>query len=600
MKQRTRDSIPALFVNSGALLFFQLLYCISGIILFVSISSFLTRFALRFHSYSYLTAHNAINFLFSPVTLACLAVLLLILSVLVYFDACILMTGLQATADKCRISCGQLIFSGFKRGMSLFRPRLLSACFPLVGMFLVMNSYFLYQLMFRINPYCTYLPIILKTPASRFGLAAAALLIAIYSLCHLFDFSFLFLGECTLNQARKKSFTLFRKHIFEILGHLVFLITILGISWHILRFVLSAVAAFAVSLFVPKDLRVALTLTLSFFITMLSLAFIVITGILLYTHVITILFYRYSDQTIKGRPIIYRRLIPKKPRRFLFPCAAAALLIGIVCFFYLGIYTGILRAERAVPFIQIAAHRGVSSEAPENTLPAIELSIQYLSDYVEIDVQCTEDGEVVVFHDPSLKRVTGSSRALADVTYSELTQLDAGYYFGDPYLDTPVPTLTEVLELTKGRINLIIELKRNKAGADLVQKVLALIDEYDMRYQCILQSSDYQYLSEIYDIDPDLTTGYILSNAIGNYYNNEKIDFFSVRSAFVTQTVVRNIHASGKKIYAWTVNTREEMERMKRIQVDGIITDYPIQAREIIYREKQVSLQTDVLRYLPV
>lgn len=596
MKQTVKHFFKALFLNWRPILFFQVLFCTSSMILFCTAASWLTDFSLRFHSYSYLTAQNAVNFLLSPVTLLCLAILLFFLFLLIYFDSCILLSGLQASVGGFRISCSQLVFSGFRRGVCAFRLRLLSAGLPLLGLSFVMNFYFIYQLMFRINPYCTYIPIIFKTRISRLLLAAAMILTAVYSFLHLFDFAFLFLGNHPLKESKKLGRRLFLSHPFKICACFFAVTAGVGIFWHTLRRLCSLAVALAVSVFAARDLQTALTLTLDYYVTMITLAFTIVLGIIVYNQLIAFLFYRYSGYSAQKHVTIYRRLIPQHPARFLFPAAAVLVTTGIVFYFWIGIYRGTIRAERAAPFIQIAAHRGVSSEAPENTIPAVELSIEYLSDYVEIDVQCTEDGEVVVFHDTSLKRVTGSSRALADVTYNELLSLDAGYYFNDSsYLNTPVPTLAEVMETAKGRINLLIELKRNKSGDDLVEKVLSLIDEYDMEYQCMIQSADYQYLSEVYELNPDMTTGYILSNAVGNYYNNEKIDFFSVRSAFVTRSTVQNIHAAGKKIFAWTVNTQEELERMKRIQVDGIITDYPIRAREIIYRDNENQSLSGIL-----
>ena len=97
-----------------------------------------------------------------------------------------------------------------------------------------------------------------------------------------------------------------------------------------------------------------------------------------------------------------------------------------------------------------------------------------------------------------------------------------------------------------------IELKRNSASADLAAKVVGLIEQYEMEYQCSIQSADYAYLRQVNELNPDLTLGYILTTAIGNYYKNDMIDFFCVRSMFVNNTTVAKAHAQGKAVYAWT------------------------------------------------
>ena len=81
------------------------------------------------------------------------------------------------------------------------------------------------------------------------------------------------------------------------------------------------------------------------------------------------------------------------------------------------------------------------------------------------------------------------------------------------------------MSLVKGRAHLLIELKRNSASADLAAKVVGLIEQYEMEYQCSIQSSDYAYLRQVNELNPDLTLGYILTTAIGNYYKNDMIDF---------------------------------------------------------------------------
>ena len=83
---------------------------------------------------------------------------------------------------------------------------------------------------------------------------------------------------------------------------------------------------------------------------------------------------------------------------------------------------------------------------------------------------------------------------------------------------------------------------------------------------------------------PELRTGYILAAAYGTYYDNEYIDFISIRSSFVGRKLVEAAHEKGKAVHVWTVNSKTEIEQMKLLGVDNIITDYPVRAREILYR----------------
>ena len=110
-----------------------------------------------------------------------------------------------------------------------------------------------------------------------------------------------------------------------------------------------------------------------------------------------------------------------------------------------------------------------------------------------------------------------------------------------------------------------------------------------MEAQVVLSSTSYRYLKEVKEQNPDIRTGYILTAAYGNYFEDENIDFFSIRSSFVTSSLVKSAHDFGKEVHAWTVNTKSELSRMKRLQVDNIITDRPVLAREILYRESDTE-----------
>ena len=212
-------------------------------------------------------------------------------------------------------------------------------------------------------------------------------------------------------------------------------------------------------------------------------------------------------------------LAMRQTHRFAVSFVPVVLLLPVLaffCFLYYGIYNGALLAERPLSQFKLLPQR-TSSEAPENSLEAIDLAISSLSDGVEIDVQETKDGVVIVCHDASLKRIAGKKINIADVTYEELKQYDISYYFSKDHEFTYIPTLEEVMSLVKGRAHLLIELKRNSASADLAAKVVGLIEQYEMEYQCSIQSSDYAYLRQVNELNPDLTLGYILTTAIGNY-----------------------------------------------------------------------------------
>ena len=106
------------------------------------------------------------------------------------------------------------------------------------------------------------------------------------------------------------------------------------------------------------------------------------------------------------------------------------------------------------------------------------------------------------------------------------------------------------------------------------------------------------YLKRVKEFNPDLRTGYILAAAYGKYYESDDFDFISIRSSFVNRRLVEAVHEDGKAVHVWTVNSKTEIEQMKLLGVDNIITDYPVRAREILYREETTETLMEYLKMM--
>lgn len=234
--------------------------------------------------------------------------------------------------------------------------------------------------------------------------------------------------------------------------------------------------------------------------------------------------------------------------------------------------------------------------APENTLAAVEAAIEEMADYVELDVQMTKDGVMVLSHDATLKRVAGVNRTIASLTWEELQDLDVGSWFSPEFAGERIPRLEEILEFCRGKINLNIEIKNVGKDSPMPEEVARMIRERGMETQCVVTSTSLGYLERIKLLVPEIRTGYILSAAYGDFYFNEKADFISIRASFVNRQVVERAHEKGMGVHAWTVNAKSEMERMRVMGVDNLITDYPVLAREIVYREEATETLLEYLQ----
>lgn len=253
--------------------------------------------------------------------------------------------------------------------------------------------------------------------------------------------------------------------------------------------------------------------------------------------------------------------------------------------------------KETLPGIRVSSHRGNSQVSPENTLPALENAIIARSDYAEIDVRETKDGEIILLHDNNLQRTAGINKKIQNLTYGQIRHLDAGSWFGDEFRNTKIPTLKEAFMLCKGKIKLNIEMKPGSTD-HLEEKLVQLIEEYHYEHLCQISSWDYDVLKSIKMLNPEIKTGLILSAVYGDFCDREYVDFFSIRSGFITDNIVKSVHMAGKEVQAWTVNTPNDIERMKALGVDCIITNNPTLAKEIITSDDRSESLIKLLNHM--
>lgn len=223
--------------------------------------------------------------------------------------------------------------------------------------------------------------------------------------------------------------------------------------------------------------------------------------------------------------------------------------------------------------VQIAAHRGDSTNAPENSMSSIRHSIENNIDAIEIDVQMSQDGVVVLNHDYSLNRVAGVDVAVHELQATEIAKLQIG--------DEHIPTLEEVLSTFGERAHFIIELKPYGDKERLVNEVVKRIEAYDLTETCRIQSSDYTLLQSVRKQNPDIKIGQILYLSVGNLARLD-VDFYTVRQTILSENFIQRAHRLEREVWVWTVNIERNMKEVLKYDVDGIITDYPRKLQSLI------------------
>lgn len=249
--------------------------------------------------------------------------------------------------------------------------------------------------------------------------------------------------------------------------------------------------------------------------------------------------------------------------------------------------------------MKVIAHRGASAEAAENTLASVRRAIARDADHVEIDVQRTKDGELVVLHDTTLARTTDVRRVfpdrapwlVGDFTADEIARLDAGGWHSEQYAGERVPTLAEVVEvLRSSRTGLLVEMKATALHPGLAVDVAAAlrgmpgyVDDAVRAGRLAVQSFDHDAARQHKELLPSVPVGALGTpsrpelGALATWADQVNPVHWSVRPSFVEA-----VHRHGMRCHVWTVNRPHHMRRALALGVDGVITNHPATLRRVL------------------
>jgi glycerophosphoryl diester phosphodiesterase len=238
--------------------------------------------------------------------------------------------------------------------------------------------------------------------------------------------------------------------------------------------------------------------------------------------------------------------------------------------------------------VAVTAHRGASLHAPENTLAAFRAAVTAGADYVELDVQRTRDGRLVVLHDADLMRVAGDPAKVRNTPLADLQTADVGARYGLQFTGEYVPALEDVVAMARGQLKLNVELKYNVPDPALAPAVVELLRRERFVDDAVVTSLDLAALRQVEQLAPEIATGLIVTAAVGDVTRLD-VDFVSLNSARARPRLVRRLHAAGKQVHVWTVNDPDVMLRMLERGVDNVITDDPAQLVRLMRQRNALS-----------
>ncbi len=228
----------------------------------------------------------------------------------------------------------------------------------------------------------------------------------------------------------------------------------------------------------------------------------------------------------------------------------------------------------------VISHRACAGHAPENTLAGVRAALDFGADGIEIDVQCSADGVPVLMHDLTVDRRTNGTGDVAKLTLEQLKALDAGD-------GERIPTLAEVLALTRGRALLVTEIKQ--PGVE--EQVAAVVRECDALGDVMVWSFFPQALESMRRAEPRLPAALLIApQALPQWPDLRSLALrtglqgVSVFCFGLTEQIARDSQRSGLALYAWTADPEPEIQRLIDLGVDGICTNYPDRALALLGR----------------
>lgn len=230
--------------------------------------------------------------------------------------------------------------------------------------------------------------------------------------------------------------------------------------------------------------------------------------------------------------------------------------------------------------VKIWAHRGASGYVPENTLEAFSKAIEMKADGIELDIQMSKDGEIVVVHDEKLGRVSDGSGLVKNHTLAELKRMNFSKSFPG-FGRTQIPTLKEVYELVQGKeITVNVELKTGVFFYEkMVDKALDLAAAMGVEDRILYSSFNHYTLKEIKEKNPQAVTGMLFMDGLVDaplYGRKLGVDaLHPVYTHLKYPDFLQQCRENNLSLHVWTVNTGQKFREMKAAGVDAVITNYP-------------------------
>ncbi|EOP76171.1 glycerophosphoryl diester phosphodiesterase [Bacillus cereus VDM006] len=600
MLHRKRLSIPGVMKHSFQtvqfafwnVLAFQLVYKLLAAIVFIPLFGIIFNKLLYFGGYANATNDELLAFLKTPYGIATIFILSILALFLIFTEFAVLIIISYFAHKRQKVKLRPILYKTVT-----YLPSLFTYCLPGFVLYAVvllplLSMGYKSALIPEIQIPNFITGELFKTTMGQVGYYAFFAVVAYLNLRWIFVLPIIVLEEKTFRTAARKSANLVKGSFFKVLFFLIGFFISIGIVFVLLMgmylLVLWGVYEFTnpkgtFALLAESTLSVFLTSTLYLF-SFIVTPFYIMALTRLYLQKVPVVDVLLEEGLDYSKTKANKCFFKKHRLKF----------IGV---YIVGVFTVDMVVAFIVTFITnsykepvIMAHRGYVSKGVENTKEALQGAIDAKAEYAEIDVLQTKDGQLAVIHDLKLKRLANANVQVSDLTMDELQKLT----LSQDGFTGKISTLDEMIKLAKNKIKLNIEVKLHGNEKDFVKKVLKTIKENDFEKQCVIQTLHYPLIKEFKRANPDIKVGYILyaSRADLKYV---QADFYVAEEYMLNKRLVKAARKLNKPIYVWTVNDMESFKKYYKLNVDGIITDYPVDAQKTIKMMKeQEESETDM------
>ncbi len=533
-------------------------------LLIIPVTSIVLKLMLRVTGYTHITEQNWQSFVAHPFVIMMICLLILLFLLFVYYEM------------------GFLFLMAFhqQRGMRYRFLPLWQQLNRKVIYFFSVQVLFLIVYLALLMPLASFmLPLtltqsvslphfltdeIMSSRAGRLAYAAVASIVVMIGIRSILTLPiFTIQPNISILRSFKQSWHFSKRGLFELLVLLAMLLTghllmMLGIT------VISTFPLYLIERIMPSAALVTAGLTLA----LLEMVFVVLFSLLqaMFSQVMVAITY--------NTPVLGKvRVATQRQRRY-----KPLLLISFIVFIVLSMMN-INSLEKSVyaPDTKIIAHRGYVAGNVENTISGLVNAANAGADLIEIDIQQTVDGEFVVFHDRTLRRLAGKNGVIANMTLSELKSLTIHQ---NGYSDK-IASLEDCIEIAKALdVALLIELKvHGQETEDVLPKLVEKLRQYKVLDSYYVQSADVQKMAQLKKLVPNLRVGIVYALNIGPM--EENVDFIALEESWVTEQLIEELKQHPTDLFVWTLNDDRSLQTFIEKNVSGVITDHPDVAREL-------------------